>query len=199
MCCLFFRYEILQCGDIEKLIKRRLEPDDDPVYYVSIEDTYDAIKRAHVATGHGGRDRMAKEITKKYANITRESMDLFKSYCHECQKKCKRPRTTGVVVRPIITKEFASRAQVDLIDMQSVSQNSYKWIMVYQDHLTKFVVLRALTSKRAAEVAHQLLDIFQLFGAPSILQSDNGSKFTALVIKELKHIWPRLVMVNGKP
>ena len=74
--------------------------------------------------------------------------------------------------------------------MQSMSQNSYKWIMVYQDHLTKFVILRALTSKRAAEIADQLLDIFLLFGAPSILQSDNGSELTAQVIKELKDIWP---------
>ena len=38
-----------------------------------------------------------------------------------------------------------------------------------------------------------------LFGAPSILQSDNGSEFTAEVIQELKVVWPRLVMVHGKP
>jgi hypothetical protein len=44
----------------------------------------------------------------------------------------------------------------------------------YEDHLTKFAVLRPLTSKLAAEVGFQLLDIFLLFGAPHILQSDNG-------------------------
>ena len=107
--------------------------------------------------------------------------------------------TKGVVVRPILTNEFSSRAQIDLIDMQSMAQNSFKWILVYQDHLTKFVILRALTSKRAAEVAHHLLDIFLLIGAPAILQSDNGSEFTALVIQELKIVWPTLVMVHGKP
>ena len=147
-----FRYEIVQCGDVAKLIKKREKPDDEPIYYVTIEDTYDTIKRAHLVTGHGGRDRMIKELSKKYANITREALDLFKSFGQECQKKRKRPRVTGVVVRPIITKEYASRAQVDLIDMQSMAQNSFKWIMVYQDHLTKFVVLLPLTSKRAAEV-----------------------------------------------
>ena len=40
------------------------------MYYVSIEDTYDVIRRAHIATGHGGRDRMVKEIGKKYVNVT---------------------------------------------------------------------------------------------------------------------------------
>ena len=62
--------------------------------------------------------------------------------------------------------------------------------------MTKFIVLCPLTSKR---VAHQLLDIFLLMGAPSILQSDNGSEFIAEVIRELKVVWPRLVMVHGKP
>ena len=196
---MFCRFEILQCGDIEKLIRKRQDPEESPVYYVSIEDTFDVIKRTHIATGHGGRDRMMKELNKKYANITRDAVELYKSYCQECQKKRKRPMTKGVVVRPILSKEFSSRGQVDLIDMQSMGKNSFKWILVYQDHLTKFVILRSLTSKRAIEVAHHLLDIFLLLGAPSILQSDNGSEFTAAVIQELKTVWPELVIVHGKP
>jgi transposase InsO family protein len=83
--------------------------------------------------------------------------------------------------------------------MQSLPQGQFKWIMVYQCHLTKFVILRPLTSKRSAEVAYQLLDIFLLFGAPAILHSDNGSEFTAHGITELKELCPRLVMVHGKP
>ena len=82
--------------------------------------------------------------------------------------------------------------------MQSSPQGQFKWIMVYQCHLTKFVILRPLSSKRAAEVAFQLLYIFLIFGAPAILQSDNGSEFTAQVITELKELWPQLIMVHGK-
>lgn len=196
---LLSKYEVLQCGDVEKLIKKRQTPDETPVYYVSIEDTYDIVKRAHVATGHGGRDRMTKELQVKYANIQRDTVELFKSLCQECQKKRKRPMTKGVVVKPILSSEFSSRGQVDLIDMQSMSCRTYKWIMVYQDHLTKFCVLRPLKSKRAAEVAFQLADIFLLLGAPVILQSDNGSEFTAQIITELCSMWPELSIVHGKP
>ena len=32
-----------------------------------------------------------------------------------------------------------------------------------------------------------------------ILQSDNGSEFTASVITELKSLWPDLIIVHGKP
>ncbi|XP_037772738.1 uncharacterized protein LOC119568355 [Penaeus monodon] len=49
--------------------------------------------------------------------------------------------------------------------------------MVYQCHLTKFVILRT----------------------PAILQSDNGSEFTAKVTSELKELWPQLIMVHSKP
>ena len=71
--------------------------------------------------------------------------------------------------------------------------------MVYQDHLTKFCILRAISSKRAVEVAHQLMDIFLLLGAPAILQSDNGSEFTSQIITELKEVWPALKLVHGQP
>ena len=46
------RHEILQCGDVEKLIKKYAKPDDTPLYYVTTEGTFDVIKRAHIATDH---------------------------------------------------------------------------------------------------------------------------------------------------
>ena len=71
--------------------------------------------------------------------------------------------------------------------------------MVSQDHLTKFCVLRTLTSKSASGVAYHLMDIFLLLGAHTILQGDNGSEFTSQVISELKDLWPDLTIVHGKP
>jgi hypothetical protein len=65
--------------------------------------------------------------------------------------------------------EFNSRGQMDLIDMQSLSYNDNRYIMVCQDHMTIFVVLWPLKSKRLTDVAMQILDIFLLFGAPNIL------------------------------
>ena len=37
------------------------------------------------------------------------------------------------------------------------------------------------------------------FGAPRVLQSDNGCEFTAEIIKELASMWPELVLVNDRP
>jgi transposase InsO family protein len=70
--------------------------------------------------------------------------------------------------------------------------------MHYQDHFTKFSVLRPLKSKKAAEVAYNLLDIFILLGASHILQSDNGREFTANIITDLRSLWQELVIVHGR-
>ena len=80
-----------------------------------------------------------------------------------------------------------------------MSHHGNKWIMVYQDHLTKCCVIRAITSKRAAEVFLHPIDIFLLLGAPIVLQSDNGSEITTNVITELQELWPYLKLVHGKP
>ena len=58
--------------------------------------------------------------------------------------------------------------------MESAPDGGYVQILNLQDHFTKFLVLRSLKSKRANEVAYNLIDIFTLIGAPCILQSDKG-------------------------
>ena len=63
---------------------------------------------------------------------------------------------------------------MDLIDFQTCADGEFKWLLVYQDHFTKFVQLRPIQSKGAHDVAEALLDIFSIFGVPAILQSDNG-------------------------
>ena len=59
------KYEALQCGDVEKLTEKRWSTTEQPLYYVTIEDTYDIIKKTHISTGHGGRDRMLKYLGAK--------------------------------------------------------------------------------------------------------------------------------------
>ena len=126
---------------------------------------------------------MEKELKRKYKYITKEIITMYLRLCKPCQTKLSNPKK-GLVSKPLIFKEFNSRCQVDLIDMQSNPDGKYKFILSYQDHLTKFILLRALETKRAEEVAYELLDIFTTIGAPSVLQSDNGGEFVNQVISE---------------
>ncbi|XP_068205289.1 KRAB-A domain-containing protein 2-like [Palaemon carinicauda] len=152
----------------------------------------------HRTIGHRGRTGMCKATKEKYANISREQITLFLQYYEECQLKKSSVRKS-VVVKPIVSNSMNSRAQVDLIDMQSQPDGKYHFIFNYQDHLTKMICLRALHTKTAEEVAFYLVDIFCDKGAPHILKSDNGREFSNKVIKEVLAIWPECKLVHGKP
>ena len=102
------------------------------------------IHDAHLAIGHSGQNGMIKETETKYKNITAESIVLYLSLCVLCLKKLK-VRKKGSVIKPMIFSEMNSRAQVDLIDVQSQPDEDLKWILAYLDHLTKFVQLRPVT------------------------------------------------------
>jgi IS30 family transposase len=102
-------------------------------------------------------------------------------------------------VKPILSKGWNHRGQIDLMDLQSTPDGEYKWLMNYQDHLTKFIHLRPLKSKRAEEVSSELLKKILQFGAPKILQSDNGREFVNSVINQLISRWPSCKIVNGRP
>ena len=126
-----------------------------------------------------------KNLQKKYGDFQKSAVNIFISLSVECQRKKKRMTVKGCVIRPILSRDYCSREQVDLIDMLSMPYGAFKFILNDQDHLTKFCILRPLPDKRAACVAYHLMDIFLNFGGPGILQSDNGSEFTAEIETEL--------------
>ena len=122
--------------------------------------------------------------------------------CPECQLQKSKKSLKSTVTKPIRSSDFASRGQVDLIDMQTsrAMNEPYNFLLVYQDHLTKFIVLRPLKRKTAAEVTSILLDIFCLIGPPHILQSDNGKEFKNIdLAKMIRELWPGCKTVNGRP
>lgn len=77
------RYDVIQCGDVEKLIKKRNKRAQELVYFVHIENMFDTIKCAHITMGLGSRDKMVKALS-RYANVTRDTVELFKSLCIQC-------------------------------------------------------------------------------------------------------------------
>jgi len=60
----------------------------------------------------------------------------------------------------MIFSAINSRAQVDFIDMQSQADEEYRLIMVYQDHVMKFLEIRALKIIHAEEVTKHIITYF---------------------------------------
>jgi hypothetical protein len=195
-------FAVVTIGDSEKLVKRPATDEvnmDDLEVYIDTDQMYDMLLKIHAETGHGGRDRMLQKIKDlKVANINRELIEGFLKLCSTCVKNKPVPRA-GVVVKPIITEKFGERIQADVIDYQSCPDDGYKFVLNIQDHHTKFCILRPLASKAAIVVAKNIMEMFCIFGPPTILQSDNGGEFVNATIKQLKTFWPGLTLVNGKP
>jgi hypothetical protein len=80
-------------------------------------------------------------------------------------------------LRPIITRGFNVRGQVDLIDFQSMPNGKFRILLNYIDHGIKFLFSIPVVRKRASCIAIALYQIFTVFRPPMILQSDNGSEF----------------------
>nr|XP_025842280.1 SCAN domain-containing protein 3 [Vulpes vulpes] len=190
------RFDVTLVQGNEKLIEAINGETDKVRYYLHSEELFDILHDTHLSIGHGGRTRMEKELQAKYKNITKEVIMLYLTLCKPCQQKNSKLKKV-LTSKPI--KEVNSRCQVDLIDMQSSPDGEYKFIMHYQDLHTKLSFLRSLKSKRPKEIAHALLDIFTIIGAPSVLQSNNGREFSSQIVSELSNIWPELKIVHGKP
>ncbi|XP_071056489.1 SCAN domain-containing protein 3-like [Onthophagus taurus] len=167
-------YDLMKVGDQQHVIKKVKEKNDPLIYIIPEEELFERLLDIHISCGHGSRDKMINIVQQKYF-IPRPCVEMF------------------------LMAYFMTRGQVDLIDFQSIPDGEYKWLLNYQDHSTKYVCLRPLHSKDAVNVAEELLKIFLQFGAPSILQSDNGREFANKIVEELKILWPHLLIVHGRP
>ncbi|KAL4126393.1 hypothetical protein QTP88_010615 [Uroleucon formosanum] len=138
---------------------------------MSVVDSFHSIIRdIHVASGHKSETKTHKKIMEHYSNVPMADVKTHIVNCERCAEKSKKKSTRGVVVRPILSSSLNERGQVDLVDFQSLP-----------------------------DVAKEQLHIFLTFGAPHVLQSNNGREFTAGIITELASMWPDLILVNGRP
>ncbi|KAE8738116.1 hypothetical protein FOCC_FOCC016416 [Frankliniella occidentalis] len=193
------RFEILKLpGQPARLTAKKKKtdsPNKPTTFFLVTDDLHDVLTNAHRQLSHWGMHRRVAELKRKWANVTEETVLAYSALCPTCVTR--NPQRRGLTVRPIVHRQMNDRVQFDLIGMQSAADGEFKFILHIQDHLTKFVHLRALKQKTAAEVAEHLIDILLEFGAPCILYSDNGQEFRNALVTSLKETWPELRIVHG--
>ena len=165
------------------------------------------MHRTHLEQNHVRKVGVYKRLYREYHGVTEKACNMFLQGCEECHLR-RSKKSKSLVVKPISSTRFLSRCQVDLIDFRDMSEEHnrsesgvpFKWLLVYQDHFTKYILLRPLKRKSADEVAEILYDIFCELGPPHILQSDNGGEFCYEILFSLiNQKWPSTKIVHGKP
>ena len=84
------RYELVNINGTERLIAPVTKENQDNQlirYYVWYEELFQVIHRLHLATKHGGRDKIVKQSKLIYKNVTREAVEVYLLVCETCQNK----------------------------------------------------------------------------------------------------------------
>lgn len=213
------KYEVMNTGNEEHLFLKRSSSTDPTVRVVAREQYFDILSNIHRSYGHGGRDEMINDFKNRYY-IPKKAVEIFINLCPKCQTKKdvtknvpkkripkKRAPKNPVPEKPVPKKNNVAdltvmphfnKGQVDLIDLELCPDGDYKWLLNYQDITTKYTSLRPLKTKQTVEIASELIKIFLIFGAPYVLQSDNGREFTTEILVELAKMWPYCKIVHGK-
>lgn len=182
------KYDVMMIDGKERLIKPVVgEKSKQVLYYAMNDELFDIIHKVHSEIGHGGRNRMAMELKKNYCNVTTETIMLYLGLCSHCQKRSSSYRKTDTAM-PILYSKFNSYNRLEVIDMEEMIYENFRFLFIYQELKSKFILLRALKSRN--EIATHLLDIFTTFGPPACLSSDEGEEFIVSVLTELKALWP---------
>ena len=180
------KYELVSISGSDVLVFKSKEEEDaatalDQAVKVSHQGrVFEDLHKIHLDGGHCKSRTFAGRVAAAHGkSIPGWVLDLFVLCCPTCcRRKPRKPTSAGH--KPILTKGFGSRGQVDLIDFQSCADGEFKFLLTYQDHGIKLCEIAPLTSKRAAAVAFALLEIFTRIGAPAILQTDNGREFSGI-------------------
>jgi hypothetical protein len=91
---------------------------------------------------------------------------------------------------------------MDLVGPYPISSDEYKYIMVVQDILSRFLFIIPLKSKRADEIADLLVeDVFLRVGPPVRLLSDNAKEFHSDLMRRLSDTfgYKRLFIQTYRP
>ena len=149
------KYSVCRFGDIVELHTKGGEfrrKERARALVVAKEDVYETLCKAHDKICHAGRFRMWAYLERHKLHITRSILELFLRLCPIGQEKKGKVTAKRIVHKPIIPPTVGQRAQSDLIDLRVMEDNGYKYILNYQDCISKFIVLRALKTKSAEGV-----------------------------------------------
>ena len=85
---------------------------------------------------------------------------------------------------PSTSMETLLSYEMDLVTKLPVTIHDYRWVLVVQDYLTKYVLIFPIASKDVLTIAALLVhEVFYRFGFPKKVPSDQGSEFINLLLR----------------
>ena len=159
--------------------RRSLQKTDYPFIIPKPEKREEIVLNAHLA-GHFGINTTIQTIQEKYfwKKMERTVKNVIKkcTTCHTFQKQA----IMNHPAKTITATTIFERIGIDLIGGLPETRDSFKYIMVITEHVSKYPYAVAIKNKSASEVAENLAVNISLFGPPKILLSDKVQNFVIL-------------------
>ena len=177
------KYALTAVGD-DTLIYKNDRPVDRTVTVSNRARCFEDMRKLHRADGVHTKAYKLKAVVKaRYGpSIPGWTIDLLVATCPICIKHNLPRKKPKAGFKPLISRGLGERGQVDLIDMQSMPDGVFKFIMNYTCHGIKICSLEALCTKQCRAVAWALYQLFCFIGPPAILQTDNGREFNGMAL-----------------
>jgi len=77
----------------------------------------------------------------------------------------------------------------DYLDMGVTGEGDFNYILVLKDSFSGFVYMAPCQAQNASTSAQHMMDWISLFGLPKVVMSDNGTPFTAQVVRDVLGGW----------
>lgn len=144
------------------------------------------LKALHNEMGHQGAERTTSLVRDRFfwPQMQREIEHYVSSVC-SCLKSKKPSRVTRTPLTSIITTQPFELVSVDFLHVDRCS-GGYEYILVINDHFTRFAQAYATTSKSGKTVADRIFNDYALkFGFPLRIHHDQGGEFENQLFAQL--------------
>ena len=146
--------------------------------------TEEVIRLTHEPpqTSHGGIAKTLHRVRQFFywPNMATQ----IKNFINKCEI-CKQSKSSNQILRPPIENNYVTELPfqklfVDFLGPYPRSKKGNAYVFVVLDHFSKYVFLHPLRSANTSSIIKFLKnEVFNAFGVPQILHSDNGKQFVA--------------------
>jgi transposase InsO family protein len=151
------------------------------------KDIMPTIRKDHAAH-HDGHNKGEERLTRGYHihNLREKYLSVCGENCAICSKFASIPKKPH---RRICTDHFGELVMFDLTEFPIPDEEGRQWLLVVEDHFTKFTWVQAFQTKESKPIAEYLVRLFlDVSCVPERWHADNGGEFNSGYFDEARRI-----------
>ncbi len=128
--------------------------------------------------------------------INRHSLKTIVNNCNICAEVKGHTRQPAPMLNYPIPEKRWERIHFDILGLP-LSENGYKYLLVFIDYFSSFCILQPIRNKKAETIATSLFErVICPFTTPRTIITDNGPEFNNAILVEICRLFNIKNLVN---